>query len=176
MKGVTMYSQGSLWLRGLARGLGFLLVAAMWAFPATNASAEGEGEARALQGQAMFGQRCAVCHTIGGGVLIGPDLQGVTERRAESWLRVHIQSPSIQRAENDPIAKALLEQFRVPMPDLGLTEQQVEAVTAYLKTTQRAPVAKPALYIPTLAMGALAIVVFTLIGLVVGTKRVEVGP
>ncbi len=153
-----------------------MLVAAIWVFAATNVGAQGDGEARVLQGEAVFGQTCTICHTIGRGALVGPDLQGVTERREESWLKVHIQSPSVHRAQNDPIAMANLETFKFRMPDLGLTEQQVEAVIAYLKTGETGPAAIPAKYIPTLVIGLLAIVGITLIGLVAGTKRVEVRP
>lgn len=153
-----------------------MLVAAIWVFAPTNAGAQGDGEGRVLQGEAVFGQTCTACHTIGRGVLVGPDLQGVTERREESWLKVQIQSPSVHRAQNDPIAMANLEEFRMSMPDLGLTEQQVEAVIAYLKTTETGPVARPAQYIPTLAIGVLVILGLTLIGLIAGNKRVEVRP
>ena len=97
-------------------------------------------------------------------------------RRQESWLKVQIQSPSVHRAQNDPIAKANLEKFGIPMPDLGLTSQQVEAVIAYLGSGQTASVAIPAQYAPTLAIGVVAIVGITLIGLILGTKRVEVRP
>lgn len=129
-----------------------------------------------LQGEAIFGQKCRGCHTIGQGKLVGPDLEGVTKRRDELWLKVQIQSPSTHRAQNDPISKTNLVQFGVPMPDLGLTAEQVGAVIAYLKSAEKAPVTIPALYAPTLAMGVLAIVALTIIGLVVGTKRVEVRP
>ncbi len=171
-----MRSRGSLWKGEAVAGLGLLLVAAIWVFAATNVGAQGEGEGRVLQGEEVFGKTCTVCHTIGGGVRVGPDLQGVAERREESWLKVHIQSPSVHRAQNDPIAMANLEEFPMPMPDLGLTEQQVEAVIVYLKTTEIGPIARPAQYIPTLAIGLLAILGLTLIGLIAGTKRVEVRP
>jgi mono/diheme cytochrome c family protein len=171
-----MRSRESLWKGKVVAGLGLLLVAAIWVFTATNVGAQGEGEERVLQGEAVFGQTCTACHTIGRGVLVGPDLQGVTERREESWLKVQIQSPSVHRAQNDPIAVANLEEFGMPMPDLGLTAQQVEAVIAYLETTEIGPAAIPAEYIPTLAIGVLGIVGLTLIGLIVGTKRVEVRP
>ncbi|MBI4320204.1 MAG: cytochrome c [Chloroflexi bacterium] len=172
-----MGSQGSIWQRGLAGGLGLFLLAIVWAFAAASAGAE-EGQERADQGKAIFGQNCAGCHAFGR-VMVGPDLQGVTQRRQESWLKVQIQSPSAHRAQNDPIAKANLEQFRIPMPDLGLTNEQVEAMLAYLKSTETkatdtAPSAIPNLYFLTLAIGGLAVAGITIIGLVVGTKRVEV--
>ncbi len=127
-------------------------------------------------GQAIFENTCMMCHTIGDGILVGPDLEGVTERREVSWLKVQIQSPSVHRAQNDPIAMANLEEFGLSMPDLGLTEQQVEAVIAYLNTAEIGPAAIPAKYIPTLVIGGLAMVGITLIGLIAGTKRVEVRP
>ena len=171
-----MRSRGSLWKGGVVGGLGLLLVATIWVFAPTNAGAQGDGEAGVLQGETVFGQTCTACHTIGRGVLLGPDLQDVTERREESWLKVQIQSPSVHRTQNDPIALANLKEFGMPMPDLGLTEQQVEAVIAYLKTTEIGPAAIPARYIPTLAIGVLAIVGLTLIGIIAGTKKVEVRP
>jgi mono/diheme cytochrome c family protein len=171
-----MYSRGSLWQRILVGGLVLLLGAAIWVFAPTNASAQGEGKELVLQGETVFGRSCAVCHSIGQGVLVGPDLQGVTSIREEAWLRVQIKSPSTHRAQSDPIAMSNLEEFGVSMPDLGLTEQQVEAVIAYLKTAEPAPVSTPAQYLPTLVIGVLAIVGFTLIGLITGIKRVEVRP
>ncbi len=171
-----MYCRGSLWQRRLVGGLALLLGAAIWVFAATNASAQGEGNELVLRGETVFGQNCAVCHSIGRGVLVGPDLQDVTARREEAWLRVQIKSPSTHRAQNDPIAMSNLKEFGIPMPDLGLTEQQVEAVIAYLKTGEPAPVSTPAHYLPTLVIGVLAIVGFTLIGLIAGTKKVEVRP
>ncbi len=171
-----MHNRRSLWQGSLAKGLGLLFFAALWVFTATNIGAQGDKEDNVLQGKAIFGQNCSTCHTMGRGVLVGPDLQGVTAKREESWLRVQIKAPSVLRAQNDPIARSNFEKFGIRMPDLGLTEQQVEAVIAYLKTAEPAPVSTPAQYFPTLAIGMLAIVGLTLIGLIAGTKRVEVRP
>jgi len=40
-------------------------------------------------GQQLF-QVCSACHTIGKGKLIGPDLQGVTDRLDRDWLKSFI--------------------------------------------------------------------------------------
>lgn len=153
-------------------------VVAMWALAATSAAARGEGAGQDLagQGEGIFKQICASCHTIGRGKLVGPDLLGVTERREQSWLRVHIQSPSVHHDQNDPISHENRETFGMRMPDLGLRDQQVEALITYLGTGEAAPAATPALYFPTLALGVLAIVGLTVLGLRAGTKRVEVRP
>ena len=84
-------------------------------------------------GEALFKEKgCPACHTIGGGKLTGPDLEGVTERREEEWLRKWIKSPDTM-VMTDPIARELLKEYYVPMPNQGLTEEEVEFVITYLK-------------------------------------------
>lgn len=84
-------------------------------------------------GETVFQQKCAACHTIGGGKLIGPDLKGVTERRDAIWLRQFIADPAKVLASGDPTASQLLKEYNnVPMPNLGLTPQEIEGLIAYL--------------------------------------------
>ncbi|NIV35983.1 MAG: c-type cytochrome [Anaerolineae bacterium] len=88
---------------------------------------------RVQQGRSVFEDKCASCHTIGGGELVGPDLQGVTERRDREWLEAWIQDPVTMIDEGDPTATQLLEQYNgVQMPDLGLNDQQVNALIDYM--------------------------------------------
>ena len=174
-----MRTQRSFWERRSVAsivGLGILLAATIYTFAGTNVGAQTEDEERVLLGESTFSQICTACHTIGAGKLVGPDLQDVTERREDAWLKVQIQSPSLHHEGNDPIAVANLEQFGIRMPDLGLTDQQVEAVIAYLGAEEPPPLATPSLYAPTLAVGIFGMIVLTLIGLIVGTKKVEVRP
>lgn len=126
-------------------------------------------------GKRLFETVCVACHTIGAGVRIGPDLKGVTERRSVDWLRQFIRDPEQMRTARDPIAAANLAQFGIRMPNLGLTEPQVQSVIAHLGATEAAPAGRPALYLPTLALAGLAAAGITLIALTVGTKRVETG-
>ena len=65
-------------------------------------------------GEAVFQQKCAACHTIGGGKLVGPDLKGVTERRDASWLRQFIADPTKMLASGDPTASQLLKEYNIP--------------------------------------------------------------
>jgi mono/diheme cytochrome c family protein len=99
----------------------------------------------AAEGQVIFSQKCAACHTIGAGKLIGPDLQGVTQRRDLDWLQRMISGPSQLIADQDPILKGLLADYNnFQMPDLGLTQTEVQAVIAYLENPESGGQAQPA--------------------------------
>jgi mono/diheme cytochrome c family protein len=135
--------------------------------------------ARAAEpGQQIFQSLCAACHTIGKGKLVGPDLAGVSSRREESWLKRQIKEPDRLLAENDPIAMQLLQESNnVPMVPLGLDDAQVDAVIAYLKSTEQqanVAVGLPSQYIPTVLVSILVLIALTLIGLKAGKKEVDV--
>jgi len=95
-------------------------------------------EARPLTltgGQYLFQSRCGVCHTIGQGDRVGPDLRDVTVRRDRAWLTRYIQAPDRLLAAGDPIATALFEKYRqVRMPNLRLTSDDVTSLVSYLET------------------------------------------
>jgi cytochrome c2 len=38
-------------------------------------------------GAQIYKANCTACHMIGGGRLVGPDLQGITEKRTKDWLK-----------------------------------------------------------------------------------------
>jgi mono/diheme cytochrome c family protein len=89
----------------------------------------------AAEGEAIFKQQCAACHTIGGGRLVGPDLEGVADRRDVVWLKAFIATPDKVLAAGDPIATQLLAEYNnVPMPNLGLAQAEVDALVAYLES------------------------------------------
>lgn len=91
-------------------------------------------------GATLFTQRCASCHTVGGGRLVGPDLLGVTEARDPAWLERWIVEPDTMLAEGDPLAVELLATFNnVPMPNMGVTPAEARSIMAYLAAASAAP-------------------------------------
>ncbi len=90
----------------------------------------------ALLGQSPaedFAQSCAMCHTIGGGPLAGPDLAGMSERRERSWLIRFIVDPQAVIDSGDPAAQEMVVQYQgMVMPALpGMTPERAAALIDY---------------------------------------------
>jgi len=105
----------------------------------------GENEAalseEAVAGQVIFDQKCAACHTVGGGPLVGPDLAGITDAREPDWLSAWILDPAAFAEVNADAADI----FTGGMPALGLSDTDANDVVAYLESTSNleAPSAAP---------------------------------
>ncbi len=88
-------------------------------------------------GQVIFEQKCKSCHSIGGGRIVGPDLKGITERRERDWLIRFIVSPDELIAQGDPLAKQLVEEYGIPMPNTGLSPPEAEEILVYIEAQSR---------------------------------------
>ena len=87
----------------------------------------------ATDAAATFARKCSSCHTFGRGILIGPDLKGVTDRRTREWLAAWIASSERLIRAGDPAATALFDKFRQQrMPDQGLTPAELASLLDYL--------------------------------------------
>ena len=66
----------------------------------------------------FFEENCTVCHTIGEVALVGPDLQGVTQRRDRDWLIRFMPHAEAVINGGDAYAKQLLDASGgIVMPD-----------------------------------------------------------
>ncbi len=91
------------------------------------------------RGEQLFRTRCSACHAIGAEKdsiaamrRIAPDLLGVTKRRERDWLERWLRSPEKMIAEKDPIATAMLAEYKnLVMPDLRLTQVEIDALLDY---------------------------------------------
>lgn len=87
----------------------------------------------------LFKSRCALCHTIGKGDRVGPDLLNVTSRRDRSWLARYVAAPDRVLAAGDPIARKLFKKYpTVRMPNLSLSTEEVDTVLPYIEQQSRA--------------------------------------
>jgi protein SCO1 len=89
-------------------------------------------------GAYTYAKRCGACHTIGGGDAIAPDLLGVTDRRDRPWLTRFVAAPNQMVAAGDAAALALEKKYQVPMPNLRLSDDEVNAVIDYLHAQSEA--------------------------------------
>ncbi|MFB6306987.1 MAG: cytochrome c [Flavobacteriales bacterium] len=86
-------------------------------------------------GESLFRQNCASCHTVGGGRLVGPDLQGVNERKDEKWLLKFISSSQSVINSGDEYANKLYKKFnKTTMPDQDLTDKQIKSILSFIKS------------------------------------------
>jgi mono/diheme cytochrome c family protein len=90
----------------------------------------------AEKGKAAFQAKCVLCHSVGGGDKIGPDLRGVTRRHPDEWLtRWLLETDRMQKS--DPAAKALLAKYKTPMPNLGLRAEEVRDILMFLHSSDK---------------------------------------
>ena len=99
-------------------------------------------EELASSGEELYRIYCAACHRAGAAATaaaaVGPSLAGVTGRRTYPWIRGMVMEPDSMHRE-DPIARRLLLQWRVPMRDVGLSEPAFRAVLEYMRLQDRPP-------------------------------------
>lgn len=105
------------------------------------------GPAGAQDAASYYEERCAVCHTIGGGDQAGPDLKGITARLERQWLLRFLLDPEGVVASGDEYAARIVAQwngFVMPATE-GLTREMAEELLDYIdKQSRQAAEAAPA--------------------------------
>jgi mono/diheme cytochrome c family protein len=82
-----------------------------------------------------FDKKCSSCHTVGGGLLKGPDLKDVTKRRPHDWLIKFVQSPMDVINSGDPYAvKIYNEANQSEMPDQRLTADEITEILKFVES------------------------------------------
>jgi cytochrome c2 len=95
--------------------------------------------AQEVSGEQLYQDNCAVCHTIGGGRLVGPDLEGVHDRRSQQWLESFVKSSQSMVNSGDETAVALYEEYNnLPMPDPLVSELQIVEILQYMQIASAA--------------------------------------
>lgn len=127
MKSVKQHSPLS---RLVTSSLAFLF------FFSLNLSAQ---QADPANGEKLFKSICAACHKLDA-KLVGPALQGVTERRDQAWLIVWIKdSPGMIKSGDKLAIQVFEENNKLPMiPNPQLSDQDIIDILEY---TKGAPVA-----------------------------------
>ncbi|MFD2514303.1 cytochrome c3 family protein [Pontibacter locisalis] len=86
-------------------------------------------------GEALFKNNCAVCHSAGTDVIVGPGLQGVSDRRNEAWLIKWIKNSQALIQAGDPEAVAVYNEYnKQAMPSFAFSDDEVKAILAYVES------------------------------------------
>ncbi len=87
------------------------------------------------EGETIFAQTCAACHSIGEGRRVGPDLKNVHERRSQAWLQSFIKSSQSMVSSGDADAVKVFDEYgKMVMPDMPFTDAQIASVINHIKT------------------------------------------
>jgi protein SCO1/2 len=99
-----------------------------------------------------FTKTCTICHTIGGGDKIGPDLAGLSSRRKVDWIVKFVKYPDgmingdAEEAgyeKADETAKKVYELYKPQMmADQELSKVQVEAILKWIDAQKKQPKGK----------------------------------
>lgn len=87
------------------------------------------------QGEDLFKNHCAVCHSIGQGKMTGPDLMNVHEKYEDDWLVKFIRSSQTLIKAGDPLAvKSYNENGKVEMPDFKqLSDADIQSIIEHIR-------------------------------------------
>ncbi len=116
--------------------------------------------ANSQDGASIFKKNCAVCHTIGKGKIVGPDLIGMDKKHDIKWLIKWVKSSQSLVKKNDPKAVQIFnDNNKMIMPDQALTDDEVKAVVAFVseettKLEQPPVVSSPPVAIPNETINA----------------------
>lgn len=87
----------------------------------------------------LFTIKCGICHTIGMGKLIGPDLINVHERRSDEWLLEYVRSSQGMIKKGDPDAVAIFEEYNgILMPDPLISDDEILSILGYIAESSAA--------------------------------------
>ncbi len=88
-----------------------------------------------VKGEKLFKANCAACHSVGDNKVVGPGLKGINDNRDHDWLVKWIINSGDLIASGDADANAIFEEYnKVPMPPQPVSEEDVDAILAYIKT------------------------------------------
>jgi cytochrome c len=86
----------------------------------------------AEQGRSTFNEYCSQCHAMSERKA-GPPLGSVTKTRTPEFVMNMMLNPTGME-QHDPVARRLLEEYHVPMPELNLSQDQARSILEYLRT------------------------------------------
>ncbi|RDV13130.1 cytochrome C [Pontibacter diazotrophicus] len=103
-----------------------------------------DDQAVVTAGDALFKNNCAVCHSAGSDVIVGPGLAGINERRSHDWLIRWIKNSQALIQAGDPEAVAVYNEYnKQAMPSFNFTDEEITAILTYIASAEAEVAAVP---------------------------------
>jgi len=83
-------------------------------------------------GEILFRTRCSSCHSFTKEG-VGPNLSGVAKLRDRKWLQRWLKEPDKMLVEKEPLAISLYQRYKLPMPNMRLTEKDINDLIVYME-------------------------------------------
>lgn len=85
-------------------------------------------------GATIYKKNCAVCHTIGKGKIVGPDLISMNKKHDIKWLQEWIKSSqTMVKVKKDATAIQIFnDNNQMVMPDQVLSDAEIKALVAFV--------------------------------------------
>lgn len=95
----------------------------------------------AQEGKKLFDANCKMCHTLGGGKIIGPDLKDISQKRDIVWFTKFVKNSAQLINSGDTAAIAIAKEYNnFPMPPSLLSDVEIKDVYKFIETVSGGPV------------------------------------
>ncbi|PRY04957.1 quinol:cytochrome c oxidoreductase pentaheme cytochrome subunit [Pontibacter ummariensis] len=95
-------------------------------------------------GNQLFKNNCAVCHSAGSDVIVGPGLAGINERRSQDWLLKWIKNSQALIQAGDAEAVAVYNEYnKQAMPSFNFKDEEIVSILTYIKSAEAEVAAVP---------------------------------
>lgn len=92
------------------------------------------GFAQSPEGKEIFTANCKACHSIGSGDVVGPDLEGIAERRDPEWIKNFILNSQKMVAEGDEQAVEVFNKYhKIAMPGHNFSGEELNSLLSYME-------------------------------------------
>ncbi len=88
--------------------------------------------AKAETGEKVYDVKCGACHKTTTEKLVGPGWAGITSRRKPEWILNFVTNVD-EMLDKDKLAKGMLEECMVRMPNQNLTDDDAYAVLEFMR-------------------------------------------
>lgn len=96
-------------------------------------------------GETLFKNNCVQCHNADAGLVVGPGLAGIKNRRNEKWIISWIQNPQKVLKSGDKYALTLYEKFnKTEMTAFpNLKQSEIKAILDYIDEYNQTSITLP---------------------------------